>query len=108
MAIKTNEDKFKYLESYKWSSLPGFISKKREEEFVNYEAILQECGGVNAKGRKSYKKLLYYNMTKGLEIKKDILGQCILGGEEFIKWVKEEILNKKVDKECSQLIKLQK
>ena len=106
-AIKTNEDKFKYLENYKWSSLPGFINKKKEDEIVNYKAILLEFGGANAKGRRSYKKLLYYNMTKGLEMKKEILGECILGGEEFVRWVKEEILSKKTDKDCHQLITLQ-
>ncbi|MGR3218727.1 MAG: hypothetical protein ACUZ8H_02770, partial [Candidatus Anammoxibacter sp.] len=64
-------------------------------------------GGVNAKGRRGYKKLLYYNVTKGLDIKKDIVGQCILGGEEFVRWVNEDLLNKGADKERPQLIHLQ-
>ncbi len=107
MSTVPEEEKFQYLEGYKWSSLPGYIDKKKRNGFVDYEPILTKCGGVNAKGRKGYRKLIYYNMTRGLEIKKDIVGQCILGGEKFVKWVKEEVLGKKTDKECPQLIKLE-
>ncbi len=95
MSTVLEEKKFKYLEGYKWSSLPGYINRKKRDDFIDYEPILTECGGVDAKGRKGYRNLIYYNMTRGLEIKKDIVGQCILGGEEFVKWVKEEVLGKK-------------
>ena len=103
----TNEDKFKYLLSHKWSSFPGYILKKKKAVFVDYEPILIECGDVNAKGRRKYKELLYYNLTKGLELKKDLVSQCILGGEEFVNWVKKEFLNKEADKERPQLSELQ-
>ena len=107
LSRKSDDEKFEYLENYKWSSFPGYIFKSKTDEFIDYEPILIEFGGVNAKGRRGYKKLLYYNMTKGLEIKEDIVGQCILGGEKFVRWVKEDLLNKEADKERPQLIHLQ-
>lgn len=36
------------------------------------------------------------------------MGQCILGGEEFVRWVKEDLLNNEADKERPQLIHLTK
>ncbi len=36
------------------------LSKKRDmEEFINYEPLLLEHGGVNQNGRKEYKKQIY-------------------------------------------------
>lgn len=105
---KSVEEKFKYLNNYKWSSFPGFISKRKMEAFVNYEPVLLEFGGVNKRGRKEYQKLICSNMADGLEIKDQVIGQSILGGEEFIEWIKINFFEKVRDRERPSLLKIQK
>lgn len=102
------DEKFKYLKSYKWSSFPGYISKRKEEELINYAPVLLYFGGVNTRGRKEYQRLVYSNITNGLEMKDEIVEQNILGGESFIEWIRENVLEKETDRECPPLLKLQK
>lgn len=59
-------------------------------------------------GRKEYQKVIYSDMSEGLEIKDKIVAQNILGSQEFIEWIRENILEKKRDRERPSLIKLQK
>ena len=108
MRKKSIEEKIKYLRSYDWSSYPGYISKRKTTEMINYEPVLSYFGGINKTGRREYKKLLITNMAEGLEIKDKIVGQNILGSEEFIEWIRENILDQKRDKERPSLLKLQK
>ena len=108
MRKKNVEEKFKYLNDYKWSSFPGFINRRKMETFVNYEPVLLDFGGVNAGGRKEYKKLIFSNMADGLEIKDKVIGQSILGGEEFIEWIKSNFFEKDRDRERPSLLRIQK
>jgi len=108
MRKKSVEEKFKFLNNYKWSSFPGFIRKRKIEPFVNYKSVLLEFGGDNAKGRKEYQQLICSNMADGLEIKDSVIGQSILGGEEFIEWIKNNFFEKKRDRERPSLLKIQK
>ena len=36
----------KYLKQYRWSSLPGYIHSRKKQDFIEYEAVLEEYGGV--------------------------------------------------------------
>ncbi len=98
MRSKTSEEKFKYLEEYQWSSLVGYISK-RKEKMVDYGLVLSEYGGDTAGGRGEYKKRIIQDISEGLEIKKDILGQSILGNDKFISWVKNIFVKGTEDRE---------
>ncbi len=53
---KSDVEKVEYLMGYRWSSLPGYINKKKKEEFIDYEMVLGEYGGDNENGRKEYGK----------------------------------------------------
>ena len=108
MKGKSPEEKIKYLRSYKWSSFPGYIKKKEMKSFVDYEPILIENGGLNTNGRREYQRVIYSNITNGIEIKDKIVEQSILGDESFVEWIKEKVIPKKPDRECPQLSKLQK
>ncbi len=41
--------------------------------------------------------------AKGIEIKGEIIGQSILGGERFIGWIRDKLLKGERDRECPPL-----
>lgn len=95
-----------YLWGYKWSSLPGYIRSRDQLEFVNYETVLAEYGGMNQAGRIRYKKQLTEDLNMGLAIKEKIIGQSILGSEGFVSWVKDTFLEKEKDREMPDIGKI--
>ena len=94
-----DKEKLKYLVRYPWSSLPGFISKRKKEWYLDYAMVLGEYGGDTDKARKEYKKRIYAEIAEGIDVKESILGQSILGGEAFIAWVKENYIDTGKDRE---------
>jgi putative transposase len=101
-------EKLQYLWKYEWSSLPGFTNQSKQLECVDYDTVLAEYSGNNPAGRKMYKKQIIENLAKGLEVKGQIVGQSILGDENFVSWVKENFLEKKKDREKPGVGKIHK
>lgn len=108
MERKTDKEKIQHLRNYKWSGLPGYINKGEREQFVDYAMVLEGYGGDNDRGRLAYKKRIYDDISEKLEIRDKVIGQSIIGGEEFIKWVKEELLKRQKDRECPSLREIQR
>jgi len=108
MERKTDEEKIQHLRNYEWSSLPGYINKEEREQFVDYAMVLEEYGGANDRSRLAYKKRIYDDISEKLEIRGKVIGQSIIGREEFIKWVKEELLERQKDRECPSLREIQR
>jgi putative transposase len=96
-------EKYKRLKNYPWSSLPGYLSKRKKEHFVRYDLVLGDFGGDTDKARKEYRKTLIEEMTQGKGIQDQIIGQTVIGGEEFITWVKEKFLSEEKDGEAPAL-----
>jgi len=88
-------EKEKFLKNFKWSSLKGYLNKDNTQSFVDYQTILSEYGGDNPKGRNNYWQALQSDLSSKLEIKKQIIGNSILGNEQFIQEIKEKYLKKK-------------
>ena len=99
MKTKPDKEKTEYLMRYRWSSLQGYINKNKREEFIDYAMVLGEYGGDNTRGRHAYKKRIYVDIAEGLEIKDKVIGQSILGGEEFMKWIKDKFIKGRWDRE---------
>jgi len=102
------EDRIKELLSYRWSSLPGYLSSRKGEGFVQYGLVLSEYGGDTSRARKAYRKALYGDLTAGLAIKDKIVGQSILGGNEFIESIREGFLRGEIDRERPSLKEIHK
>ncbi len=66
---------------------------------VDYGLILSEYGGDCVRGRSEYRRRILNDIAEGLEIKGDILGQTIIGGDKFISWVKEKFIKGSTDRE---------
>ena len=89
------KEKIDYLINYVWSSLPGYVDKGKREDMIEYSLSLADYGGDTAKGRGAYLKQLIAEIGEGLQLKKEVVGQSILGGEDFILWAKETYLEGK-------------
>lgn len=85
-------EKLEQLFTYPWSSLPGYLDKRRREGMIDYSLVLSDYGGDTENGRSAYRKQLIADVSERLDVKEDVFGQSILGGSDFIKWVKETFL----------------
>lgn len=99
LAKASPREKIQYLIHYPWSSLHGYLEKREREEFVEYGVVLGEYGGETGRGRRGYQEALYGDIAGGLEIKGKIIGQSLLGGEEFIHWVGRTFIKGEQDRE---------
>lgn len=87
------QQKIEYLLQYPWSSLPGYVERKKRNALVDCSLVLADYGGDSERGRRAYRKQLLADLDNGLEIKNDIFGQSVVGGESFLEWVKETFLD---------------
>lgn len=100
------EERLQYLRNYKWSSLPGFFEAKHRLDFVEYTTVLAEYGGDNRAGRQRYRQQLTDDLTAGLKIKENIVGQSLLGSEGFVTRIQEDFLDIKTDRERPAVAKI--
>jgi putative transposase len=105
---KSVKDQLQYLWKYKWSSLPGYVSSSRRVDFVDYPVILEEYGGDCRSGRSRYKKQIAGDLVEGLPLKKKIVGQCLLGEEDFVGKIREEFLEGGLDRERPALAEVKR
>jgi putative transposase len=94
------KEKYKHLKSYLWSSLPGYLMKRKKQLFVRYDLVLADYGGDTDKARRAYRKALVEEMIQGKGISDEIIGQSVIGGEDFISWVKAKYMMEEKDGEA--------
>lgn len=94
-----NAEKYRYLMQYRWSSLPGFIQRRKKEWYIDYSLVLAEYGGDTDRARREYRKRIVAELAHDIGIKESILGQSILGGDAFVDWVTEKYLKGEKDRE---------
>src|SRR3989304_9304567 len=79
------KERLRYLERYRWSSLGGYVSGKREEPWVVYDAVLGYVGG----SRRRYGEFIEEGLQKGYRtLWEELRGQVVLGEEGFLERVK--------------------
>lgn len=61
--------------------------------------VLAEYGWDNRNGRLRYRKQISEDLTAGVAIRDQIVGQSILGSAGFISWKQETFLEDKTDRE---------
>ncbi len=91
------EEKKKYLRKYKWSSLSGYISKRKRQDFIDYDLVLEEYGGNNQEGRKAYSFMIGMDISGDIDLKSKIVGRSIMGSDDFIEKVLDRHLKKDSD-----------
>lgn len=91
------KEKMQYLRKYRWSSFPGYINKRKKQEFVEYDPVLEEYGGDNDEGRQAYGNIISIDDSGNMDVKEKIVGQSIIGKEDFIEKVLDRYLKKDSD-----------
>ena len=61
--------------------------------------VLAEYGGDTDRARCQYKETILAEVSEGREIKEQVIGQSILGGDNFIAWAKEKYIERTKDRE---------
>ena len=101
-----DKKKMSILSHYLWSSLPGYLDKRKRENFVDYQIILSEDGGDNDRARMAYAKALYADLSSGMKVHDKIIGQSVIGGKEFITWITDNFLKGEKERERPSLKKI--
>lgn len=93
---------------YSWSSYPVFVGKRQKPEWLETETVLSYFGKEKKEAVTNYKSYVEkVNVETVEDPNKNLLGGFILGGKDFVNWVKDKFLSTKNDeKEISQLKKL--
>ncbi len=88
-------------EQYRWSSYRGYIEKGKEDNWVEYSWVLSEFGQRRKRAGQKYREYTEQGLIVKIESPlKDLLGQVVLGGDEF----KEKIIEYLEGKQISQEI----
>jgi putative transposase len=78
---KSVSEQRSFLESYKWSSLPGYLDSSKRQSWVNYGEVLAESGGT----ARRYRQLIDDGLREGYETPwEKVTGQVVLPREEFV------------------------
>jgi putative transposase len=87
-------------EQYRWSSYSGYIGKNRECTWVEYSWILSAFGSDLKTAKKKYQQYTEEGLDTDIgNPTKDLYGQIILGGEEFIEKIKGMLKGKPLSSE---------
>ena len=81
-------ERMQYLERYRWSSLPGYITSANKQRWVQYDTVLGQAGG----SRKKYAGFVGEGLERGCGTPWDeVMGQVVLGKEKFVEGVRRRI-----------------
>jgi REP element-mobilizing transposase RayT len=95
LSTKTVKEQWDLLLKHKRSSLPGYLSASKREDFLEYEVVLAYLGGDNHKGRRSYQEFIQWGIEHDIESPLELgKGSGIIGGADFVGSVKENFLDK--------------
>jgi REP element-mobilizing transposase RayT len=92
-------EKFEILCQYRWSSLPGYFDKTKQQAMVDYSLVLDDFGGNNRKGSERYRKQIIVDIEEDLDVNDEVVAQSILGGEDFVERIKSEFLESGQERE---------
>ena len=97
LPAKTAKERWDLLLKHKSSSLPGYLSARKREDFLEYEVVLAYLGGDNPRGRRSYQEFIQWGIEHDIESPLQLgKGSGIIGGADFIESVKENFLDREM------------
>jgi Transposase and inactivated derivatives len=94
-----------HIKDYQWSSYPVLGGYVKAPEWLETRWLLSLFGKEQSKAKKQYRNFVETVQNEEIENPaNDIVGGFILGGVEFVNWVKDSFLYKEIDdKERPQL-----
>jgi hypothetical protein len=100
--------KSEYLKKYPWSTFPGYCYLRKRNKNIDYDWFLSTYfGGDSAKGRRYCREHVLNTIEGEIENPfEEVVHQSILGGQDFVNWVRQK-LPQKGQREIPSLTKLQ-
>jgi hypothetical protein len=100
--------KSEYLKKYPWSTFPGYCYLRKRNKNIDYDWFLSTYfGGDSAKGRRHCREYVFNTIEGEIENPfEEVVHQSILGGQDFVNWVRQK-LPQKGQREIPSLTKLQ-
>jgi REP element-mobilizing transposase RayT len=93
-SVKTISERWDLLLTHEGSSLPGYLFLRKRGDLVNYEALLSYLGRDNRQGRQGYREFIQFGLKHDIENPLERgKGSGIIGGVDFIKSIKDELLD---------------
>lgn len=90
-------------EQYRWSSYPAYGGKEKEQQWMEYGWVLSKFATEAKSAKIKYRAYVEEGLSAGIESPyKDLHGQVVLGGEEFIKNVKRMLKGKPLSREITE------
>lgn len=84
-AQRPETERIREISHYPWSSLPGYLDRKRKASWITYEAVLGYVGG----SRQKYAAFVQDGIREGLATPwEDLLAQMVLGDQDFVEKLK--------------------
>ena len=91
------------LDEYPWSSHRGYLSESKKWDWLNKEFILTILSADKRNRRRAYRRFVSMDdVTDILKIFEDRRLPSLLGGDQFISWVKETFFSQKEHKEVPE------
>jgi REP element-mobilizing transposase RayT len=82
---KTDAEKIRDVEKYRWSSLGGYLAASQKEFWVTYDIVL----GYVGESRRKYGMFMMEGIQRGYATPwEDVKGQTVLGEEDFVERIK--------------------
>jgi len=97
MKNRSGEEKLRYLERYRWSSYPGYVSKSHQEGFIHYRWRSLMGRKTEAGNRRAYAGYTRDCVTQDDLVMSKAYGKSAyaIGDDELVEGVEREILAEK-------------
>lgn len=84
-AQRAAPERIREINQFRWSSLPGYLDRKRKASWITYEAVLGYVGG----SREKYAAFVQEGIRQGFGTPWDnLLAQMVLGDRNFVERLK--------------------
>ena len=102
MKKETAERRLEYLEKFRWSSLPGYISKARASEIVDYRWLSLMGCRTQRGNRAAYRRYLADMLVKDDEefMKALRASRYAIGDDEFVEEAESDLKEMRLIKSC--------
>jgi len=96
-------------EQYRWSSYRGYMGKGKDDNWVEYSWVLSKFGQKRRKAEQQYRKYIEEGLIVNIESPlKDLLGQVVLGRDEFKEKIMEYLEGKQISQEIVERKRFEK
>ncbi len=95
-------------EAYHWSSYAAFLGLRTADTYLHTGLLLSQIGGRDRSNRDLFRKFTMDGFDNSFDPLARVQGGVVIGGEQFLKWLKKEKVPRGQDGAVAKLRELQK